>query len=88
MKIIKREVTTFPLTEDGRTCALLYFEHIKKTGVTPCNFKSDEQGYHVAGGYELVIDEQKMMSQENLGAYHDSDCSQELKNKDKETNNE
>jgi len=85
MKIIKREVTTFPLTEDGRTCALLYFEHIKKTGVTPCNFKSDEQGYHVAGGYELVINEQKMMSQENLGTFG---CSENQENKDKETNNE
>lgn len=79
MKIIKREVTTFPLTEDGRTCALLYFEHIKKTGVTPCNFKSDEQGYHVAGGYELVINEKRMM---------ENGLKKKETNKDKETNNE
>ena len=63
MQIVKREVTTFPRSSEGRICAELYFNHIKQTGVTPCDFKEDEQGYHVAGGYVLEINEQKMMEQ-------------------------
>lgn len=66
MEIIKCEITSFPVSEDGKKCAQLYFKKLLSNNVEKANIVSDEQGYHVSGLYHLFINEQKMMKETNL----------------------
>ena len=61
MYIIKREVTTFPNSEDGKKCAQLYFKRLKSQHVKNCKLVADDEGQHVSGQYLLAINEKKML---------------------------